>query len=292
MSLYDHITPSEQAVELNLVTNRVRRQTGLDIVPMLVVEGATDESLLSQICLLGDRQIFPAGTRDLVEQLLRHLKREPIDGVDCVFLVDCDGKGKTVALAQEHTLLVTETCDIEADLVRLGVATRLTREYVLSDAEAADLVKRACDLAMQLSTVRRAAHAASISMKVNQRQLRLTDLPEIHLSAWEETLPSPTDVISVVGAELEWTLLQEEEVANRLEVVSLDFTETCMGKDALDALFRLLRDQGQGDARGWAREYFYKVVRSRLELSDLDQWQVGQRLRAWQKTRGRDLLKA
>lgn len=291
MSLFDNITPSERAVELGLMANRVRRRMRLDVVPMLVVEGATDEEFFSGLCSQGAEQIFPAGTRALVEQLFAHLKREPVEGCECVFLVDCDGRGKTVNLATERELLVTETCDLEADVVRMGVAARVARRFVDSDDAATGLVRRACELAMVVSVVRRAAHSASVSMKIKGgRQLRFEDLPEIQLSAWEADLPSEVDVLNVVGSELTWSTEEVMKVLDCIGGVQREFATTCLGKDALDALFRLLRSEGNGDVRGWSREHFHKVVFRAVGPEDLDQWEVGRRLQAWQNATGHVLL--
>lgn len=258
---------------------------------MLVVEGRGDETLLSAICQHGEQQIFPAGTRSLVEQLLRHLKREPIDGCDCVFLVDCDGQGKTVSLAAESDLLVTETCDMEADLVRLGVATRVARQYVQSDEIAQNIVQRACEVAMPISIVRRAAHSASVSMKRDGRQIRLAFLPDLQISAWETAPPDPNDVCAVIATELDWSPEQLESVRRHIPDVPEEFSETCLGKDVLDALHRILRDEGTGEIRGWGVNHFHRAVFESLILDDLNHWEVGKRLRAWQDAKRRSLLK-
>ena len=65
---------------------------------MLVVEGPNDESLLGSHC---QQQIFAAGTRNLVEEMLLYERFSPIDGCLCVYLTDCDGVGEAIAHAEE-----------------------------------------------------------------------------------------------------------------------------------------------------------------------------------------------
>jgi hypothetical protein len=290
VSLYDHIPPSERAAELGLVVKRLRRHTGLDIVPMLVVEGPSDEAVFGAICCHGARNVFPAGTRDLVEQLLIHLTADPLSGCDCVFLVDCDGRGKTATLSSRNELVVTEACDLEADLVTLGVAWRVTRRFVSADDAATSLVGRACDLAMPLSVVRRAAHGVHVSMKRRGRQLRFNELPELHLSAWTEQSPTDAQVVDVVASELGWWQGSIDDVNRSTATVSRQFAHTCLGKDVLDALYRLLVFEATGEVRGWDCDYFHRAVHAELAPRDLPAWEVGRRIYDWQDASGHTLL--
>ena len=258
---------------------------------MLIVEGAADELIFEPLCAHGQQQVFAAGNRDLVEQLLRHLQQHPIEGCDCLYLVDCDGYGKTTDLKNAKNLLVTETCDMEADLVQLGAARRLARRYMGSDADSEDIVSRACALALPLSIVRRAAFQASVSMRKNRHQLRLADLPDLQLVAWEQKESLLGEVLASVASELEWSKDEEEKVRSKLDDVSTDFGRVCLGKDALDALFRLLRQEGNGEIRGWNLSYFYKALASELQPADFEDWEVGRRLRAWEKRLGHELVK-
>lgn len=287
------MTPSALAEELGFVVNRMRGITGLDVVPMVVVEGNADENLMSSLCAHGSGQVFIAGARNRVEELLVHLKNEPVEGCECVFLVDCDGDGKTVPLAREESLVVTQTCDIEADLVFLGVASRLASRFLANELDPDAVVHRACELAMVISTVRRAAHAALVPMKLpGTGQLHLCELPEAELSEWEETVPAPAEVLPVIAAKLGWTTTQIQSVSAGLGGVEADFSSTCLGKDALDALYRALQSSGIGEVRGWSRNHFHKQVFAEFGEADLSNWEVGRRLRAWQQSSGHELLKA
>jgi hypothetical protein len=244
------MTPSERAAELLLIVRRIRNRTGLDVVPMLVVEGAADEELLGGLCKHGQQQVFAAGNRDLVEQLLRHIRANPVDGCTCVYLVDCDGYGKTADLRQDSSLVVSETCDMEADLVRLGAAARVTSRFMPSMVAAEALIERACQLALPMSVIRRAAFRASISMRRGQSQFRMADFSDLQFAAWSENPPSPVQVLDAVGREMNWSEEQRAQVEGNLPDVPTDFGRACMGKDVLDALFWMLRREGSGEVRG------------------------------------------
>jgi hypothetical protein len=293
LKLVDQLTPSMLAEELGLVVRRMRRATGLGVVPMLVVEGGGDNTALSPVCKHGSDQIFIAGARNRVEELLTHLRREPIEGCECVYLVDCDGLGKTPTLAAEESLVVTEACDIEADLVRLGVAARVAARFLPDAASAEQMVEDACELALVISTVRRAAHAASVGMKLpDERQLRLANLPGEELDVWEEETPSPAQALEVIGTGLGWSEEESARVSAQLGSVPDDFALTCMGKDALDALFRRLCEEGSGAVRGWSCAHFHKEVFSALRGEDLGSWEVARRVAAWEENCQCELLES
>lgn len=290
MGIFDHVAPSERAADLALVVRRIRKRTDLEVVPMLVVEGRTDEPSFGALCSLGDAQVFSAGSRALVEQLLVHLEGDPIPGCDCVYLVDCDGRGKAAHLANRTELVVTQTCDLEADLVRVGIALRVASRYVGSAHEAHDLVGRAKLGGLRVSVVRRAAHHVGVSMKLAGKQLGLLDLGEARLASWEKVAPSDRQVIDAVGELLGWSATTVEQVDTQMTSVDRECDASALGKDVLDELFRLLRKHGTGDVCGWNAEHFRKVVRTSLKPADMTSWIVGQRIARWADEHGHRLL--
>lgn len=292
MSIFDHVTPSERIADLELNVRRVRKETGLDVVPILIVEGGTDEGAFEGLSHLGNRQIFAAGTRGLVEQMLMGLRGRTTPDFHCVYLVDCDGIGKADYLKEETDLIVTETCDLEADLVRLGVAERVMAPYCEDVASATGLVDRACTYAMPLSSVRRAAHKASISMKRDGQQLRLAQIDSLLLSSWDTEPPSPESVSETVAELLGWSAEDLGRVQAELDEIPREFSETCMGKDVLDALHRLAVSDCVGDIRGWSVSHFHSQVTRALSNEDLLAWEVGRRLRAWEAATNQKIIPA
>jgi hypothetical protein len=147
VSIFNHVTPSERIADLELNVRRIRKQTGLDVVQSWLSRAALARGAWPAQSL-GSQQIFAAGTRGLVEQMLMQLRGRLDQSFQCVYLIDCDGQGKTQHLKERSDLIVTETCDLEADLVHLGVATRVVAPYCASGTSETQLVDLACQSAM------------------------------------------------------------------------------------------------------------------------------------------------
>lgn len=257
---------------------------------MLIVEGRTDEPAYGAACEHGDAQVFSAGTRDLVEQMLVLAEHSPIDGCECVYLVDCDGRGKTAHLSDRDCLVVTETCDLESDLVKIGVAERVVARF-LPEGGSEPMIKAAVKSALPFSRLRRAAHRLGVSMKQGGLQVRLADLPEPILRAWESTEPTNSEAVQAVSVHLGWDEPTRQRIEDELDTVSRSPDHVALGKDLLDALFRLLQRDGVGDVRGWSRDHFHRVVRRELRADDFPGWVVGQRLARWSEAGGLCLLR-
>lgn len=286
MSLYDRIPPSERLAELSLVVKRLRRKSGLDVVPVLIVEGPNDETLLGVHCNHGARQVFAAGTRGLVEQMLLLMRGTPIAGCEGVFLTDCDGYGKPAALRGETSLVVTAGCDVEADLVSLGVATRVATDVLGQDASA--LVHDAIAMSLPLSLVRRRAASASVSMKRRQQRLRLSQLPRQVLVKWSVQAPSVEDAITTVAEALTWSGPDILAVQGAAPQEPQTFARCGSGKDAIEALFYLLEARHQ--YRGMTLDAFERRIRKGLNAEDFANWEVTRRIAIWQTQQELELI--
>lgn len=290
MSLFDHVAPSERVADLAMVARRLRRNRGLEQVSILVVEGRTDEPAWGSLCTLGDAQVFSAGTRALVEQMAVLLHGTPVERCHCAYLVDCDASGKSRHLRHRRDLVVTETCDVESDLVELGVAKRVIAPFMDSDALAISAIAAAKEVALPLSVVRRAAHKARVSMKVRDRQFRLHEVSPETQHAWERQAPEDAEVVALVGGLLCWSTDQFDAVDSELGAVNRSPAQCLLGKDILDALFTIVCREGHGEIRGWSAESFQRAVIRALQVEDAVGWVVVERLRAWASACGCDLL--
>ena len=287
--LYDHIGPSIVAADLLLAVRRLRKHTGLDLVPMVVVEGPSDETLLGRMCAAGPQQVFAAGTRPLVEQLLEHLRREPIEGCTCVFITDCDGRGKTLRLKEEPALVVTENCDMEADLVMLGIVQEVLSAELNEEQKAASLIDEARALAVPVSRARRAADRVSVTFKCRGRRLSLSGIADDVLRSGRSDGLQSLDVLDAVQGTIGWTLGERERVEQELDATPDDFRQVCSGKDVVDAIWFLLCEDGL--AGGLTVQAFDRHVRAGLQLRHLAGWEVGRRLDVWQRSEGIQLLR-
>jgi hypothetical protein len=255
---------------------------------MLIVEGPTDENLLCGLCQHGQRQVWAAGTRKLVETLLVYLGANPIEGCECVYLTDCDGRGKANHLKHKPQLIVTAGCDAEADLVSLGVAERAVRTLLEEEGRAAGLVAHALSVALPLSVIRRRAHSTSISMKRDKRMLRFTDLPTSYIDKWLLKAPSTDATLDAVAIELGWSEDVKATVCSAEPQEGSTFELHGSGKDTLDVLWLLLRRERND--HNLSRDGFHNQVRDALQNSDLADWEVGKRLRKWQADAGVELI--
>jgi hypothetical protein len=289
MSLYDRVTPSERAVDLALIVRQLRKHGPLAVIPILVVERPNDAALFGNLCVLGSRQVFAAGTRGLVEQLLIYLRANPIPTCAPVFLTDCDGRGKAPALKDERSLVVTEGCDVEADLVSLGVAERVVVEAVREQDAARSVLGDAGALALPLSLVRRAADAEGISMKRSGKRLSLFDLPGTLLTSWRESTPHAEEVVADVAPYVGWSLEDRRRIVRAVAGVSTEFTRSVSGKDVLEAAYAELR--ARGEEKFTSPTSFCREVERELGLRDLEGWVVAHRVRAWEQREGHSLLR-
>jgi hypothetical protein len=120
----------------------------------------------------------------------------------------------------------------------------------------------------------------------------MADFSDLQLSAWDGRTPTEQEMLGSVASELDWSTSTRERVGQALPQVSRDFDRTTLGKDAIDALYWLLKREGQGEVRGWNLSFFYRSVAGELNLDDLDGWEVGRRLRAWEAASGHKLMKS
>ena len=286
MGLNDYLTPSVVAEELGLLARRAVKKSSDGQVSFLVVEGPTDSDLWGPLCARGEEQVFAAGTRGLVEQLLEHLGREPIDACNCAFLTDCDGLGKQQRLREANHLIVTECCDLEADLISIGAADRVLEDAVGSAEVARRMRERAVSVGVAVSRVRRAAARERVSMKKRGRRLTLLDMGwSTVCSAVDEGESSTLDLVSEA---LNWSETDVAYVKGTLSGIPEEFELVCNGKDVFDGLSAQLDEAGNNQFNGVSG--LVKAVQRSVQLEDLIRWEVGRRLLAWQKGCAGNLL--
>lgn len=288
MGLLERATPSDAFIRLERLVKKLKRRAASGPVPILVVEGTTDVRFLGRLATSRAEQIFAAGDRALVEGLLMHLKNSPIDGCECVFLTDCDAKGKPSYLKADANLVVTDNCDLEADLVALGIVDDVVRQITDEAVDVESVMTEALGLGLVLSTVRRAAHADRISMKKSGgARFSPMDLDSGDVAAWRLVRPTPQEMVGAVGRALRWSAQERARVASQTSHVRGSFKDVCTGKDVID--FTVLRLRGEGFAAVDAFEIMERAATLAL-ARDLSDWVVQRRIRAWEQVAGVNLL--
>jgi hypothetical protein len=270
-------------------------------LPVLVVEGPNDPKLFKK---LGVKEgcIFIAGNRDAVVGLLEyHIRERRPEEVECVFLIDCDTEGKPhseILQKEETRLLVTQCCDIEADLFAVGMVESALCS-VMSHEDAAAYVDEAKQMSLPLSIVRRRANKASVSMK----NIGLFDVAREVRLEWRDATPEWRMVLEHVRLVRPWSPEQVNLVKGQELAEPISFDRYALGKDTIDALFFLLFEDGRFEHRHFA-EFSWIIeprpnfkgfgiwLRDHAEKTDISNWEVGKRLNAWQLDRGVELIRA
>ncbi len=279
--------------EVKLLAAKLKKHEGLEVVPMLVVEGQEDERVFADFCKLTPKQVRLVGNRDMVEGVMREFRGELPSFLQLAGLTDCDGVGKAPKNPELHAdpaLVVTQGCDLEADLFLIGAVERALG--ALNVRGASDLAARAMDMAVPISALRRGAHAEGLGMTIPPKKHRLRfawlDDQAIEACASAE-FEDALDAVSRACAErLGWR--QQELIAATAATPrdGVTFEAVGSGKDAFDALYFLARDINALKDLQPAKlvEHSARQVRA----TDFAEWHVGRRLTSWQDATGVELM--
>jgi hypothetical protein len=298
LSLLDFETSDERSASLASKVKRLFRNRGGVTVPVVVVEGRSDSLVFQRLGVPAD-QIFVANSRSNVELLLvGHIQEGQPAGGECVFLTDCDGKGKPVSklLRNEDRLVITQCCDIEADLFALGIVERAVSS-MMSLKDAGAYVEAAKEMSFAFSLLRRRASKCSVAMKKaipgtkKEARIDLFDLPREVRLEWRDTAPDWPTVLQHVKEVRPWSDAQVNLVKEQELDEPVSFDRYVLGKDVIDALFFMLTEDAvlEKTCRR-SRSRFDKLLFEHVMPSDLNEWKVGQRLAVWQHARGVQLV--
>ena len=254
----------------------------------LVVEGNDDKRLFySHIAV--DVDIVPAGGKKLLRSALQSILEQ--DKGRMLFLTDCDYDVAAGTLHGGPDVVITATCDVESDLINLGILEKLAVEVVpLRSIEAKDGAARIAAeiqshaelIALALGRIRMAAQPLGVDLELEDIDLnkywdrkrgrflsdkldqviweRLTKETNISREDWEERVnQSPSDLLLCHGKDL----LKAVQLFFRI-LYKMDNKITV---DMLNIMMRLAMDQPQ-----------------------FERWKVVQRIRQWESRYGRVLL--
>lgn len=286
-------TPSEWHEEAELLAKRLRKNKGISVAAMLVVEGKADAEMLTRFCAHGGAQVLFVEGRKNVEGVLALHRENPGDNA-FAFLTDCDGDGKAESLKTETALVITQGCDIEADLFLIGAVHSALRKLGVPDPAA--LVTDAIDMSLPLSIVRRMATKVGVSMKhpakagsTYRPRLALADLDETVLAAWATSTPGAPTIIANIAPILSWSDRERENVARVSVEKPADFSQLGGGKDALDALHFLGLKNGLLE-RTCKIDKLRRRIEAEVSQTTFESWEVGKRLSAWEREKNVSLL--
>jgi len=293
MGLDDDLLASDRYAEIKILAENLIKREGVEVVPMLVVEGEEDENVFRKFCVLAPTQVRLVHNKDNVEGVIREFRLDLPPFLELAGLTDCDAVGKAPEdpkLRADPALVVTQGCDLEADLFLIGAVERALE--ALNVRGASDLAARAMDMAVPISALRRGAHAEGIGMTIppKKHRLRFAWLDDQAIEACASAkFEDALDAVSRACAErLGWR--QQELIAATAATTrdGVTFASVGSGKDAFDALSFLSREINALKDLQPAKliEHSARQVRA----TDFAEWHVGRRLTSWQDATGVQLI--
>lgn len=256
----------------------------------LVVEGHDDRRIFyHRVCV--EAEIVPSGGKTLLRSALQALL--PADKGRILFLTDCDYDVLNGSLHGGPDVVITEGCDVEADLVSLNLLEKVVVEYVprvvhTKGAASKVATEVRCDaeaMARALGRVRVAAQPLGVDLNFEDFN---------HVKYWDESCKQP--MFEKIQQEFLNRLnrggvhLSREDWLTRIEATPDGFF-ICNGKDLISAARMILCLRHKMDHKV-TNDILTRAMRMSIEESHLEAWTVVQRIRKWENRHSRLLLKA
>lgn len=252
----------------------------------LVVEGPDDKRLFyhritshAEVVVAGGKKLVRAGMASMLEN----------DHGRILFLTDCDYDVWTGELRGGSDVVITRGCDIEADLISIGVLERLAVELAPHAVEskggasrvAIDIRERAEKMSLALGRVRMAGQPLGIDLNLDKLDLSKYWDRNADLILIDKLIQTTWERIKVTGiVRSQWQ-----------EMIGATPTDTlmCNGKDLLRSVqlfFRVL----YGMNSKVTPEIIAVMLRLALDDARFENWSVVDRIRKWEAQNGRELL--
>jgi hypothetical protein len=255
---------------------------------VLVVEGNDDKRLFYR-WIVATADIVPAGGKVLLRSALQAIRNE--DKGRILFLTDCDYDVAAGMLHGGPDIVITATCDVESDLVSLGILEKLAVELVPlraaeSQEEAArigtDVREHVETVAVPLGRIRMAAQTLGVDLKLEKMDLsKYWDRRNERL-LWDKLTKVVLDHLR------EQVDISGEEWAERIVATPSD-VKICHGKDMVNAAQYFFHILYKVDNKVTA-DMLMMMMRLALDQLFFEKWAVVHRMRKWETVHGRYLL--
>lgn len=252
----------------------------------LVVEGPDDKRLFyhraspsATIVVAGGKTLLRAGLASIIKS----------DSGRILFLTDCDYDVRRGDLTGGPNVVITHGCDVESDLIELGLlaqlAVEVTPRALEGDGNASRVADSVYDHALRMSIalgrVRMAAQPLGIDLGLDE-----LDLAKI----WDkESDAIMTDKLEyITWARLKPSGISREEWHALIEATPTDAL-MCNGKDLVRAtqlFFRKLYRM----SNGITCEILTTMLRLAVNEEQFERWSVVSRIHKWEARYGRKLL--
>jgi hypothetical protein len=254
----------------------------------LIVEGFDDKRLFYHR-MSATAEVVPSGGKRLLRAGLGAMISA--DKGRMLFLTDCDYDVLGGTLCGGPDVVITSSCDVESDLIGLGVLTKIVVEVVPGVVEtkeravkvAGDVCACAQSLARPLGRIRIAAQPFGVDL----------DLSNLDFAKyWDKASRSP--MVDKLHTSI-FTRLRNAGVGisksgwEDLIAETPDESIVCNGKDLIQAAQMILRTHYKMSHKVSA-DMMTSMIRLSLDERHFEAWPVVQRIRAWEKKSGRILL--
>jgi Protein of unknown function (DUF4435) len=259
-----------------------------DAAAVLVVEGADDKRMFYRH-MAPSADVVPCGGKRLLRAGLEAML--PADAGRMLFITDCDYDVLNGTLHGGPNIVITKACDIEADLIDLGVLEKLVPEVVpnsmgskTSASKIAISVRgHAKKVAEVMGRIRIVAQPIGVDLDFDNWDL---------LRFWDANSCEPLarKMHQAVLARLKraGVTISETDWMARIESVPGDCA-VCNGKDLIAAAQMILHTHYKMNHK-FSKEIIAGMMRLALDNAQFANWPVVARIRAWEQRHGRAVL--
>lgn len=254
---------------------------------LLVVEGNDDKRLFySRISTSSD--ILPAGGKRLLRAALESIR--DADKGHIVFFTDCDYDVPAGILHGGPDIVITTSCDVESDLISLGILDRVAVEVVpqaIASKESAanigvDVRAHAEMLALPMGRIRMAAQPLGLELELDEvdfskywdKKAKAALVDKLYSVTWEH-ISKLSDVTYD-----EWSARLDECPNNSM---------VCNGKDLAKGAQLVFRYMYKMDNKV-TTEMLLMMIRLAVDDGIFESWPVVKRIRSWEGAHGRVLF--
>jgi hypothetical protein len=256
---------------------------------VLIVEGNDDKRLfLPRVSANSD--ILPAGGKRLLRAALESIR--DADKGHMIFFTDCDYDVPAGVLHGGPDIVITTSCDVESDLINLGILDRVAVEVVpqaiISKESAANVgtsVRTYAELlALPMGRIRMAAQPLGLDLAFDEvdfskywdKKTKAALVDKLYSVTWEH-IRKMFDITYD-----DWSARLDECPNNPI---------VCNGKDLAKGAQLFFRYMYKMDNKITA-EMLLMMIRLAVDGGTFESWPVVKRIRSWEAAYGRVLLLA
>jgi hypothetical protein len=259
-----------------------------DEAAVLVVEGPDDKRIFyRRMAPVAD--VVPSGGKRLLRASLTAMLA--VDEGHMLFLTDCDYDVLNGTLHGGPNVVITKACDVEADLIGLGVLEKVVVEVVpdaiVSKASAPRIAtnvrSRAEEIAKVMGLIRMIAQPIGVDLEFEN-----WDLAKFWDAKSGKPLVKKMHEVVLARFKKAGVAITEPDWMARIDNVP-DDAIVCNGKDLVSAVQMILHTHYKMDHK-MSKTIIASMMRIALDDAQFERWSVVSRIRQWEKRHSRTLL--